>query len=61
VNVGCWLGRGGDGDRPLELLGADVRGLEQAAASPRPGWYPDPGGTHAERWWDGAQWSGQVR
>ncbi|WP_432091775.1 DUF2510 domain-containing protein [Streptomyces sp. NRRL F-5630] len=27
----------------------------------RPGWYPDPHGTHGERWWDGATWSPEVR
>lgn len=27
----------------------------------RPGWYPDPGGAPAERWWTGAVWSDAVR
>lgn len=26
-------------------------------AGPPPGWYPDPGGLQALRWWDGGQWS----
>ena len=33
---------------------------EQRASAPAgapPGWYPDPGGLQARRWWDGAQWS----
>jgi hypothetical protein len=33
---------------------------EQRAGAPAgapPGWYPDPGGLQALRWWDGAQWS----
>ncbi|MGN6475255.1 MAG: DUF2510 domain-containing protein [Mycobacteriales bacterium] len=25
--------------------------------SPAPGWYPDPGGTSAYRWWDGQAWT----
>jgi Protein of unknown function (DUF2510) len=28
-----------------------------APAGPPPGWYPDPGGLQALRWWDGAQWT----
>ena len=33
---------------------------EQRATAPAgapPGWYPDPGGLQALRWWDGTQWS----
>ncbi|WP_298462369.1 DUF2510 domain-containing protein [uncultured Cellulomonas sp.] len=26
-----------------------------------PGWYPDPAGTPAERWWDGAAWDTRTR
>lgn len=26
-----------------------------------PGWYPDPGAAHTERWWDGTAWTAQVR
>ena len=27
---------------------------------PAPGWYPDPSGVHAARWWDGTAWTEQV-
>jgi hypothetical protein len=32
------------------------------AAHPHPpaGWYPDPAGTRAQRYWDGAAWTDQV-
>jgi hypothetical protein len=30
-------------------------------AVPQPGWYPDPSGNPQLRWWDGAQWSSQMR
>ena len=26
-----------------------------------PGWYPDPTGLQAQRWWDGTQWGHQMR
>jgi uncharacterized Tic20 family protein len=27
------------------------------APPPRPGWYPDPGGSPAHRYWDGTRWT----
>jgi Protein of unknown function (DUF2510) len=32
-----------------------------APAGPPPGWYPDPGGLPALRWWDGARWGPQTQ
>jgi membrane protease YdiL (CAAX protease family) len=30
------------------------------SAWPGPGWYPDPSGRHARRWWDGRSWTTWV-
>ena len=36
-----------------------IRG--DAAPSPRPGWYADPYGQSALRWWDGRRWTENAR
>ncbi len=33
----------------------------QTTGGQLPGWYPDPSGRPAERWWDGSAWSDQTR
>ena len=30
-------------------------------SQPPAGWYPDPGAADHERYWDGAQWTAEVR
>ncbi len=31
-----------------------------SSQAPAPGWYADPTGQHAHRWWDGQQWTDHV-
>ena len=33
----------------------------EVPAGPPPGWYLDPGGLTAVRWWDGTQWGQQTQ
>lgn len=34
--------------------------MTEPSVRPAPGWYPDPYRVAPLRWWDGAQWTGQV-
>jgi hypothetical protein len=59
-----------DQERPPELplalspAPAAAQALKPAPAPPAaliaPGWYADPSGKSALRWWDGSQWTGNV-
>lgn len=34
---------------------------DRTGTTPEPGWYPDPSGQPALRWWDGNNWSNQTQ
>jgi len=38
-----------------------VPGAPGTSSGPPPGWYNDPGGAPALRWWDGRQWTANAR
>lgn len=53
-----------DVDRMVQLLNDGIAGRLGAPAAAAPpsqgppaGWYADPSGQPAQRWWDGAQWT----
>ena len=50
-------------DEGVAPTGGAYESTEIAAPVPlavAPGWYPDPQGLPAQRWWDGARWSGHT-
>lgn len=42
---------------PGEQYGSSGQQSPQDSRQPPPGWYPDPGGQQALRWWDGTAWA----
>lgn len=52
-------GRGQGGASTIALVG-DVRQPPGGGGPANPGWYSDPWGQSAWRWWDGWQWSGWL-
>ena len=39
---------------------AVAMGVRQATGKPGPGWYTDPSGKAAKRWWDGSAWTNSA-
>jgi hypothetical protein len=57
--VRSFAGTGGTGGtlRPRHVVSAPMAG---SVWQPPTGWYPDPGGVHEWRWWDGTRWADTV-
>ena len=53
----CSLWRVHEVGEGVVLSGNDVNPNAEVV----PGWYPDPEGRPADRWWDGAQWTERTR
>jgi hypothetical protein len=47
---------------PVAAAGAAAYSPQQpaVAATPDPGWYPDPNDSQAQRWWNGSDWTDET-
>lgn len=48
----------GEPNRPLTAFTADI---EPAPDLPAAGWYVDPSNPYSWRWWDGTNWTSEIR